>query len=257
MPRTRRLSPVVAALFAAAAAPVAAETSGVCSAMSAAQQTALVELYTSQGCSSCPPADRWLSQLGARHPLGRVVPIALHVDYWDYIGWKDPYARSEFTARQRALATANGARTVYTPGVFIQGQEFPQWSGRPQFDDAIRTITSTPAAVRINLSASMTATSVTVRVSAVALPSAREARLYLALVEDGLATKVRAGENRGEVLRNDRVARAWSGPLPLDPAPVSWPLPADRPRYSIVAFAVQPASGGRVLQAVDLPLSGC
>jgi hypothetical protein len=245
------------ALFAAAAAPVAAESSDACSAVSAAHQTALVELYTSQGCSSCPPADRWLSQLEPRHPRNRVVPIALHVDYWDHIGWRDPYARGEFTARQRALATANGARTVYTPGVFIQGQEFPQWSGRPQFDNAVRTITSTPAVVRIKLSASVQATSVTVNASAFALPSAHAPRLYLALVEDGLALKVRAGENRGEMLRNDRVAREWRGPLPLDPAPHSWNLPADRARYSIVAFAVEMAPSARVLQAVDLPLRGC
>jgi hypothetical protein len=65
----------------------------------------LVELYTSEGCDSCPPADRWLSSLGAKgYAPERVVPIALHVDYWDYIGWKDPYARQAHSARQRKMA---------------------------------------------------------------------------------------------------------------------------------------------------------
>jgi len=235
----------------------ATEAPKTCSVTSAARQAALVELYTSQGCSSCPPADRWLTQLDARYSRDRVVPIALHVTYWDYIGWKDPYARSEFTSRQRSLAQTNGSRSVYTPGVFVQGQEFPQWSGRATFDDAVRLVTATPAAVRITLHAAARGTVVQVNASAVALSSAREPRLYLALLESGLATSVRAGENRGETLHNDRVVRAWSGPLPLVPGPVNWELPADakRTHYSIVGFVQD--SGGRVLQAVDLPLRGC
>lgn len=246
---------IVAMVMAAAAS--AAMPAQTCKFTSPAHQVALVELYTSQGCSSCPPADRWLSQLDVRHPRDRVVPLSLHVNYWDHIGWTDPYARTEFTARQRALAAAGGSRTVYTPGVFVQGQEFPQWSGRASFDDAIRTLSATPAAVRITLNAELAGTIVTVNASAVALASARDPRLYLALVASGLVTHVRAGENRGEQLRNDRVVRAWSGPLPLRPDPVKWELPADADaaRYSIVGF-VQ-AADSRVLQAVDLPLRGC
>jgi hypothetical protein len=248
---------LLTALVAAAVTIPVADMPKACSAESPSHQTALVELYTSQGCSSCPPADRWLTQLDARHPRDRVVPIALHVNYWDYIGWKDPYARSEFTTRQRTLAAANGSRTVYTPGVFVQGQEFSQWSGRALFDDAVRAFTASPASVRITLKAEVTDSEVTVNASAVALASARGPRLYLALVENGLATNVRAGENRGETLKNDRVVRAWSGPIALMPAPVSWPLPAqaDRTRYSVVGFAQ--GEDGRVLQAIDLPLRGC
>jgi len=248
---------LLTALVAVAAAVPAAEMPKACGAVSPAHQTALVELYTSQGCSSCPPADRWLTWLDARYPRDRVVPIALHVNYWDHIGWKDPYARSEFTTRQRALAAANGSRTVYTPGVFVQGQEFPQWSGRASFDDAVRAVMASPASIRITLKAQWTDIEVKVNASAVALTSAREPRLFLALVQNGLATNVRAGENRGETLQNDRVVRAWSGPLALEPAPVSWPLPAqaDRARYSIVGFAQ--GKDGRILQAVDLPLRDC
>jgi hypothetical protein len=247
----------LAALVAAILPTMTAAQARGCSAVSPAHQAVLVELYTSQGCSSCPPADRWLSQLDTRHPRDRVVPIALHVNYWDHIGWKDPFARDEFTSRQRALAAAGGSRTLYTPGVFVQGQEFPQWSGRVPFDDAIRTLAAAPAAVRITLNADLAGRVVSLNASAVALTSAREPRLYLALVASGLATNVRAGENRGEQLRNDRVVRTWTGPLPLAPGPMKWELPADSEaaRYSIVGFVE--AADGRVLQAVDLPLHGC
>jgi hypothetical protein len=246
-------------LFASLIAAVAAAVvpAGSCSATSPAHQVALVELYTSQGCSSCPPADRWLGQLAARAPRNRVVPIALHIDYWDYIGWKDPYARSEFTVRQRALAAANGSRTVYTPGVFIQSQEFPPWSRADRFDEAVRIITSAAAAVRITLTAGVAAGEVHAEVSAVALASAREPRLRLALVESGLATRVRAGENRGETLTNDRVVRAWAGPFPLQPAPQRIPLPAGTDPRQLAVVAIVEDASGRVLQALDLSLHGC
>ena len=93
-----------------------------CRASSPSTTTALVELYTSEGCDSCPPADRWLSSLGPRgFAPDRVVPIALHVDYWDYIGWKDPYARQAHSARQRKMAKLARAAMVYTPQVLLQG----------------------------------------------------------------------------------------------------------------------------------------
>src|SRR5512132_1257439 len=82
-----------------------------CSARSAPHTTALVELYTSEGCDSCPPADRWLSSLGSRgHAPDRVVPIALHVDYWDYIGWKDPYDKARYSSHQRTLPKLRRAK---------------------------------------------------------------------------------------------------------------------------------------------------
>lgn len=80
----------------------------------------VIELFTSQGCSSCPPADKLLGELSARADL---LPLALHVDYWDYIGWKDRFARPENTARQKAYAVTAGRRMVYTPQMIIQGRE--------------------------------------------------------------------------------------------------------------------------------------
>jgi len=94
---------------------------GTYATVSAAQDdTVVVELFTSQGCSSCPPADKMLSQLGERD---NVIALALHVDYWDYIGWKDKFAHSAFTARQKAYARSFGSGTVYTPQMVINGSK--------------------------------------------------------------------------------------------------------------------------------------
>ena len=102
----------IATLIAAAmmlASPVVAESDPV-----------VVELYTSQGCSSCPPADAFLHELAARDD---VIALALHVDYWDYIGWKDIFASPEHTKRQRGYARANGRKMIYTPQMIINGRE--------------------------------------------------------------------------------------------------------------------------------------
>jgi hypothetical protein len=91
-------------------------------------QVTLLELFTSQGCSSCPPAERWLNEYLDSPALWReVVPVAWHVDYWDDLGWKDPYATLEGGARQRAYARAGRARSVYTPGFFSNGREWRGW----------------------------------------------------------------------------------------------------------------------------------
>src|SRR5437868_8296991 len=121
-----------------------------CVARSGERTAALVELYTSEGCSSCPPADRWLSNVGKAFATEQVVPLALHVDYWDYIGWKDPFARREFSQRQRRLSQLQRASFVYTPQVLVQGTDFRAW-GRPEFDRAIGRINARPARASLEL----------------------------------------------------------------------------------------------------------
>jgi len=238
----------LSALLAAAAAVA------TCTATSPAHTVALVELYTSQGCSSCPPADRWLSKLDASD---RVVPLALHVGYWDYIGWKDPFARREFNERQRWLASLNGNRAVYTPGVFVQGHETPRWSDARGFDTAVRAINGQPARARIELSARIDGGVVEARASVSAV-DARQPQVLLALVQSGNTTKVNAGENRGETLTNDHVVKEWSGPLAPGNAIVQrWNasgIASDRLR--LVAL-VQDADRGQLLQTVALPLASC
>ncbi len=233
-----------------------------CSAQSQAGTTALVELYTSEGCDSCPPADRWLSGLGARGLVpGKVVPIALHVDYWDYIGWKDPYAKPEFTLRQRLHAQLKRSRLVYTPQVLLQGQDFRGWSSGA-FDREVARINARPAAARIAL------TIVAARPGAFEVETAAEvpdparrtdAALYLATYGSQLKSEVRAGENRGKTLPHDFVVFEWQGPLALGAAgklqdrralPL---LPKANPAHSGVVAFVQNRASGEVLQALMRP----
>lgn len=228
-----------------------------CSVQSPPHTAALIELYTSQGCSSCPPADRWLSALPRDFAADRLVPLALHVGYWDYIGWKDPFARREFNARQRRLADLNRNRTVYTPGVFVQGAEMPGWSDRQSFAAAVRAINQQPARATITLDASVRDGAVAWQVRAASKEPGAEPRLTVALVQGGLVTAVKAGENRGTVLANDFVVRDWAGGLPLAQQQ-AFALPAGvAPQaLSLVAF-VQDDKRGAVLQAVQLPLAAC
>jgi len=100
-----------------------------CTALSGPGTAALVELYTSEGCNSCPPADRWLGSRFAARDI-RAVPLAFHVDYWDRLGWVDRFASPAYTARQYASMRANRATFVYTPQVLVQGRDFAAWQAR-------------------------------------------------------------------------------------------------------------------------------
>jgi hypothetical protein len=234
-----------------------------CSAQSGPHTTALVELYTSEGCNSCPPADRWLSSLGARgYGPDRVVPIALHVDYWDYIGWKDPYAQARFSARQRELAQVHRARVVYTPQVMLQGADFRSWRG-DAFDREVARINAMPAGarIRLQLDASEKGAVVTEIDAALAEPSmAGDAKLYFAVYENRLVSKVAAGENRGRTLAHDHVVLKWIGPLDFGPdgrlarSHRFGPLPTAIRENSGVAAFVQSRSTAKVLQALMLPV---
>src|SRR5256885_16987773 len=96
---------------------------------SSGKQTALIELYTSEGCSSCPPAETWLSRLQESPGLWKdFVPLAFHVDYWDYLGWRDPWASESFSDRQRAYAKQWQSESIYTPGFVLNGKEWRDWS---------------------------------------------------------------------------------------------------------------------------------
>jgi hypothetical protein len=232
-----------------------------CSARSAAKTVALVELYTSEGCDSCPPADQWLSSLGTRYAPDRVVPIALHVDYWDYIGWKDPYAKREFATRQRKHAAMKRAKVIYTPQVLLQGEDFRGWSG-PAFDEAVGRINARPpkASIRLVLGAGRPAVfEVEATGELLGVAGQADAALYVAAYENKLVSDVTAGENRGRTLAHDYVVLEWAKPLefgggmrvterrtlPLLPGAV-------RKNSGVVAF-VQDRKTGEVLQALMLP----
>jgi hypothetical protein len=232
-----------------------------CSARSPASTVALVELYTSEGCDSCPPADRWLSSLGAKgYAPERVVPIALHVDYWDYIGWKDPYARQAFSARQRKMAALARAAAIYTPQVVLQGKDFRDWRGGA-FEQAVARINATPAKARIALALdtrSKEAFEVQATVELLQGVAPADLGLYLAAYENKLVSEVKAGENRGKTLPHDYVVLQWTGPLEIKADKLverqRLPLlPKAIPANSGVAAFVQNRSTGEVLQALMLP----
>jgi hypothetical protein len=241
------------ALFLAGVIAMGPAQAAKCEAVSGPHTAALVELYTSEGCNSCPPADRWLSTLKP----GKLVPLSLHVDYWDYIGWKDPYAKREFSQRQRKLSQLQRNALVYTPQVLLQGRDYRQW-GSPAFDKEVERITSRPAAARIRLAVSaVSPRSMTVEADADILDpgQAKDAVLYIAAYENKLSGRVTAGENRGETLRHDYVVLEWLEAPGLAVRREIPLLPRAVPAHSGVAAFVQNRRSGEVLQA--LMQSGC
>jgi len=241
------------AAFSAALPPTAF---AVCDARSGQNTAALIELYTSEGCSSCPPADQKLSRLRQNlDPAAEAVPLALHVGYWDYIGWKDPYAQDEFGERQSWLVRTNRQKTVYTPQFFVGGTELRAWRGGLR--DSVRQLNARPAAATIHVRSSITSSgALALKAEATARAGSEPAALYVALAESGLVSKVTRGENGGATLAHDHVVRVWIGPVRLSDGTArverEITLPADwnRSRLELVAF-VQDENSGGVLQALS------
>ncbi len=193
---------------------------------------AVVELFTSQGCSSCPPADRLLSAIAADPKIaGRVVPLAFHVDYWDYIGWQDPFSSPDWSKRQKQYAQAYDSNRIYTPQVVVNGTDEMVGSEERKVRAAIAKALAEKPPVDIDLAVEQTPGGLRAKITAshaAALP--RDADVLVALVENGLVTKVGRGENGGRTLKNDAVVRRLQR-----------------------AFALAAAPGGRATGSVDLP----
>jgi hypothetical protein len=224
-------------ILGAAAALWPAWSGAECRAASPDQTVALIELYTSEGCDSCPPADRWLSALDLGAPATRAVAIAFHVDYWDRLGWRDRFGNAIFTERQYDQMRRRHAAFVHTPQVLLQGTEFSRWR------DASQPV----AALAIDLY--------------VRVPQIRDrvhAAIAVALTQSRLASDVKAGENAGKRLVHDHVVRAWHAGAPIGVGGelrqhFTFPLPTDRGPLEIVAFAENTATG-EVLQALAMPV---
>src|SRR5712691_10047621 len=216
-----------------------------------------------RGGGSCPAADHWLSSLFAQgFRPDQVVPLALHVDYWDYIGWKDPFAKGEFSARQRRLAQMKRPAFVYTPQVLLQGQDFRRWSGG-EFAEQVMRINSRPARARIALTIRAVAPeAIHAELSAMLIDPGekKNAAVYLAAYENKLASEVAAGENRGKRLEHDFVVREWIGPigfgegLKIEEKRSLALLRGANPGHLGVAAFVQNRATGDVLQALMLPV---
>lgn len=194
-------------------------TATQCGAKSAAQRVPLFELYTSEGCNSCPPTDRWFSALQTRGLTPqRVVALAFHVDYWNYLGWTDPFSRPEYSARQRAASLRNKARFVYTPQLLLDGRDYRRGIFRDDVADRINAIRRENAGAMIVLDQVAEADETLEVRMAVAITDAAQrqgARAYVALYENNLANQISAGENRGKRLEHDFVVRELSLPRPV------------------------------------------
>ena len=224
--------------------PAIAQT---CSAKSSDKITPVIELYTSEGCSSCPPADKWLSTLKAASSANPNVPApvvqAFHVNYWDYIGWTDRFATPAHTARQRQVSAWQNSGQIYTPQVVTNGRDLSNWQRwNPAPESAVVSISLKQELGGV-FSALVQAT-----------PNMGWSA-YWTVTEDGHSSKVKAGENSGEFLKHDFVVRQYqaagehmgSSKLVLQTAEKDAAHPR---RINLIIFNPQT---GKPLQALSLP----
>ena len=190
-----------------------------------ADPRAVVELFTSQGCSSCPPADKVLGEL-ANDPS--VVALSMPIDYWDYLGWKDTLADSRFTARQKAYSQVRGDREVYTPQVVVNGAVHVIGSDLPGIENAIHVTSKSDGVMSVPVSMTQAGTQITVSVAAAAkAPAARHGEVWICSVAKAVPISIGRGENRGRQVTYHNVVRGllkvgdWNG------APASWTVPLE------------------------------
>jgi hypothetical protein len=220
------------------------------------RQTAVLELYTSEGCSSCPSADRWLSELVTvpRRELD-VLALAFHVDYWDYLGWKDRFSSADYTRRQRLLGANNKQHTIYTPEFFVNGMEA---RGAGKILDKIEQVNRQQPALNLKLTVSRDESGLVLSLESLSRrDSLGQVRHRYLVYENNLSTEVLRGENSGKVLHHQQVVRYMSPAqelqdhnqhrIAIDP---DW-----RAENIGVAVLVTSPDDRRYLQALHTPVS--
>ncbi|MBC7604375.1 MAG: DUF1223 domain-containing protein [Ramlibacter sp.] len=170
----------------------------MCRAESTAALTPVIELYTSEGCSSCPPADRWLSTLKPVAANGKAVVQAFHVGYWDYIGWVDRFAAPAYTSRQRQVSSQSGQSGVYTPQLIRNGRDSRDYSSATRSSDSAKARIVLQRNDKDAFEATVTPAEDVTSWAA-----------YWTVTENGHSSKVKAGENSGELLQHDFVVRQY------------------------------------------------
>lgn len=194
-----------------AVSPVAAQTS---------DPVVVVELYTSQGCSSCPPADALLAELAE---LDHVVPLALHVDYWDYLGWKDDFANPRFTERQKAYARAAGSRMIYTPQIIVAGEQRIEGNQPADVIAAVGAHLAKAAPIRLEVQRHGGGLRITAEM---ADAPAEPLRVQLVRYRPEETVTIRGGENAGRTITYRNIVTEWQ---PLGDWPGHSPLVMDAP----------------------------
>ena len=228
---------------------------------SPASKNVLVELFTSDGCDSCPPANDWVSEVVKGGDSG-IVPVSMHVTYWNNLGWKDPASHPYFDQKQDHYTRMGLAKFSYTPAVFLSASEWSGWRSNDLHN--ITAMRQQPAAVGIEVSADVPnarTVKATIQVTAALNASVAplsQARQVVYLVEDGVIDRPSAGELNGVTLRHDHVVRSWDervlGVLPSNTnVRLDIPEGADASKLGIVAF-VQSQDAHEIYQVIDLPL---
>ena len=199
----------------------------------------MIELFSSQGCSSCPPAEEWLNDFSENPELWqKYIPLNFHVNYWDNLGWEDPFAQETFTKRQYAYKKSRQIKGVYTPGFLVNSKECRGW-----FDKRKSQISESQSAV-LFLALKGDALEV-------AYNKSGEYEVHMALLGFGLETRILRGENRGKVLRHDFVVLSLIN-APMNGSKAQLLKPTNKikaKRYALVVW-VTPKNSMQVLQSV-------
>ncbi len=181
----------------------------------AGREPVVVELFTSEGCSSCPPADALLAELDAKQPLGsaEIIAIEEHVDYWDELGWKDPYSSSTWTARQKDYAGTLHNGSAYTPQMVVDGTTgFVGSRGGTARQEIEKAATNRKARVEISQVSPFEKKTVTLKVrieKSLSVSPKDTAEVIVAITESGLRSSVKGGENNGKELQHSPVLREF------------------------------------------------
>jgi hypothetical protein len=221
---------------------------GVCAVMAVvrpalAEPRAVVELFTSQGCSSCPPADKLIGEL-SKDPS--VIALSMPIDYWDYLGWKDTLADARFSARQKAYSLMRGDRDVYTPQVVVNGSFHVIGSDRAGIERAIDLTRESVGVMSVPVSMKLNGKQITVSVAASKAPLVTHGEVWICSISKAVPISIGRGENRGReltyynVVRNVLKVGDWNG------SPGSWTVPLENISHEGVdAAAVFVQDGSR------------
>jgi hypothetical protein len=250
----------LAAALSIAALPLAC--AGSCTLQSPPHRLAVLELYTSEGCNSCPPADRWFSALPQRGiTADRAVLLAFHVDYWDQLGWPDRFSQMRFSERQRGMAARNRRGVIYTPQLVLDGHDLRAGARPEDLDSKIRSINAEKAGATIRADVRRAAGSVrvTAEIQVLEAGARSESQAWVAVFENGLSSRVSAGENAGKLLYHDFVVRELAGPFPVAAdggAHLDQTIqvaPEWNTEHTGITVFVQRRDSGNVVQAAILP----
>jgi hypothetical protein len=229
---------------------------GTLASPAASAPIAVVELFTSEGCSSCPSAEALLADLSRR---STVYALAFHVDYWDGLGWPDRFASSEYTERQLAYARSFGSEGLYTPQMVVDGTEVVSGSDRAGTEASLDRALSRPSPATVSVRAHASGAG-TIRVDYTVAGAVGDAVLDVAAVERSVSTEVRAGENAGRTLHHVNVVRAFvalSRPESSGSTTMRVSVGSSPDNLEVIAYLQQlpePARGMRVLGAARSPL---